>query len=59
MIMFNRKNELNANGVDPDQTPRSAASDLDLNCSPTPLLWEASHKWVKLPLVYKMTEPYP
>ena len=24
--------ELNANSVDPDQTPRSAASDLGLHC---------------------------
>ena len=26
---------LNANSVDPDQTPRSAASDLGLHCFPT------------------------
>ena len=25
---------LNGNSVDPDQTPRSAASDLDLHCLP-------------------------
>ena len=31
--------ELNANSVDPDQTPRSAASDLGLHCLPTALLW--------------------
>ena len=27
-----------ANGVDPDQTPRSVASDLDLHCLPLSLL---------------------
>ena len=31
----------NANGVDQDQTPRSAASDLDLHCLPMSLLWDA------------------
>ena len=39
--------ELNANSVDPDQTPRSAASDLGLHCLPMFLLWDARHKWVK------------
>ena len=29
----------NANSVDPDQTPRSAASDLDLHCLPMPLFY--------------------
>ena len=33
-----------ANGVDPDQTPRSAASDLGLHCLPMSLLWDARHK---------------
>ena len=37
----------NANGVYPDQTPRSAASDLGLHCLPMSLLWDARHKWVK------------
>ena len=39
---------LNANSVDPDQTPRSVASDLDLHCLQMSLLWDARHKWVKL-----------
>ena len=30
--------ELFANSGDPDQTPCSAASDLDLHCLPIPLL---------------------
>ena len=30
-----------ANSVDPDQTPRSAASDLDLHCLLVSLLWDA------------------
>ena len=36
----------NANRVDPDQTPRSAASDLGLHCSPISFLWKTRHKWV-------------
>ena len=36
---------LNANSVDPDQTPRSVASDLGLHCLPMSLLWDARHKW--------------
>ena len=36
---------LNGNSVDPDQTPRSAASDLDLHCLPMSLLWDARLKW--------------
>ena len=39
---------LNANSVDLDQTPRSAASDLGLHCWPVSLLWDAKHNWVKL-----------
>ena len=31
----------NANNADPDQTPRSVASDLGLHCLPMPLLWDA------------------
>ena len=38
---------LNANSVDPDQMPRSAASDLDLHYLPMSLLWDAMLKWVK------------
>ena len=38
----------NANSVDPDQTPRSAASDLGLHCLPMSLLRNASLKWVKI-----------
>ena len=36
---------INANSVDPDQTPRPAASDLGLYCFPVPILWGARHKW--------------
>ena len=36
----------NANSVDPDQTLRSAASDLGLQCLPMSLLLETRHKWV-------------
>ena len=38
---------INANSVDPDQTSRSAASDLGLHRLPMSLLWDARHKWVK------------
>ena len=38
----------NANVVNPDQTPRSAASDLDLHCLPRSILWDARRKWVKI-----------
>ena len=37
---------LNANGVDPGQTPRSTASDLDLHCLQRSHLLDARHKWV-------------
>ena len=36
-----------ANNVEPDQTPRSVASDLDLHCLRISFLWDARHKWVK------------
>ena len=35
---------LNANNVDPDQTPQNAASDLGLHCLPMSLSWDARHK---------------
>ena len=40
----------NANSIDPDQTPPSAASDRGLHCLPMSLLWDARLmvKWVKL-----------
>ena len=37
----------NANRVDPDQTPRSAASDLGLHCLPMSILCDASLTWLK------------
>ena len=37
----------NPNNVDPDQMPRSAASDLGLHCLSMSLLWDARCKWVK------------
>ena len=36
----------NANSVDPDQTPRFAASNLGLLCLRMSLLWDARHKLV-------------
>ena len=40
----------NANSVDPDQTPRSAASDQGLHCLPMFLLLDARFKWVNIAL---------
>ena len=45
---FIKKNPvLNGNSADPDQTPRSAASDLGLHCLRISLLWDARRKLVK------------
>ena len=41
----------NANSVEPDQTPHSAAPDLVLHCLPMSLLWDARHTWVKVQIV--------
>ena len=38
---------LNANNVDPEQTPRSVASDLSLHSLQMSILWDARHKWIK------------
>ena len=42
------RNVFKANSVDPDQTPRSAASDLGIHCLPMSLLWETRLKWVNM-----------
>ena len=39
--------ELFANSGDPDQTPRSAASDLGLHCLPVTFLGVSILQWVK------------
>ena len=36
----------NINSVDPDQTPRSATSDLGLHCLPMSFLESAGLKWI-------------
>ena len=46
IVMYYKIVELNANSVDPDQTPRSSASDLGLHCLPISLLWDARLIWV-------------
>ena len=38
--------KLDANSVDPDQTPHSAASEQGLHCLPMSLLGDTRHKWV-------------
>ena len=50
MQIFLKKNGLTilfANSRDPDQTPRSVASDLDLHCLPVTRLGVSSLQWVK------------
>ena len=47
-LPYLKKIVFNANSVDPDQTPRSAASDLGLHCLPMSLLWDARHKWINI-----------
>ena len=41
-----------ANSEDPDQTPRSAASDLRLHCLPMSQKWDARLTWVKIILIF-------
>ena len=48
ITMFFEMPIVNANNVDPDQTPRSVASDLGLRCLPMSHLWDAMHKWVNI-----------
>ena len=50
--------ELIANSVDPDLTPRSAASDQGLHCLPMYLLWDTRHKWVNM-VIAKVNIPLP
>ena len=62
--MFNMISCFIANSVDPDQTPRSAASDLGLHCLPLSLLWDATLKWVnitvnKFSVILLLTVPCP
>ena len=40
--------ELNANSVDPYQTPSSVASDLGLHCLLMSLIWDDRLKWVNV-----------
>ena len=44
--------ELFANSGDPDQTPHSAASDLDLHCLQITLLWVARLQWVNTEILF-------
>ena len=41
-----------ANSEDPDQTPRSAASDLGLHCLPMSPKWDARLIWDNFYLLY-------
>ena len=44
LLLYFTETEFNANGLDPDQAPRSMASDLGLHCFPMPISWDARHK---------------
>ena len=48
---------LNANRIDPDQTPHSAVSDLGLYRMQMSILWDTRHKWVNLLQIY-ITKTY-
>ena len=47
-LCFIRSPVFNANSVDSDQMPGSAASDLGLQSLSVSLLWDARHTWVNL-----------
>ena len=47
-IFLEKMAKLFANSGDPDQTPHSAASDLDLHCLPITLLRVSRLQWVKV-----------
>ena len=49
IAMFIEIPVFNANNIDPDQVPRSAASDLDLHSLLPSLLRATRHKWVNSP----------
>ena len=53
LLCFTEIPVFNANSVDPDQMPHSAASDLDLHCMPITLLRVSRLKWVKNHLSYQ------
>ena len=44
---FIKVHVLNANSVDPYQTPCSVASDQGVHCLPMSLLWSVRHEWFK------------
>ena len=52
IIMFCRNFLLNAKTVDPDQTPRSPASDLGPHILPMSLSLDARLKWVNINLIF-------
>ena len=47
LLCFIEISVFNANSEEPDQTPRSTASDLGLPCLPMSLLSDTKHEWVK------------
>ena len=55
---FEEISKLNANSLDPDQTPHIAASDLGLRCLPMSLLWDARRKGVRLPRPFIQSSLY-
>ena len=57
IVWFIEIPEINANSVDPDQTPRSAASALGLHHLPMSLLLDAKLKRVKANRRFPVTFP--
>ena len=43
---------INANNVDPDQTPRPAASDLSLHCLPMSHLWDLGINGLRVTFIW-------
>ena len=51
--------ELFVNSEDPDQTPHSAASDLDLHCLPITIVGVYRLQWIKGSVITKKLSDYP
>ena len=57
LFFFLKIYKFSTKSVDPDQTPRSAASDLGLHCWPLSLLKKARHKFVGQGVSFQTSNP--
>ena len=57
-VLFHFYSILLANSEYPDQTPRSAASDLGLHCLPMSRKWDARLIWVNMHFVNALAESF-